>query len=56
MKHLIVKWNTGYCNLAVTDIEKDGGVVWAYINGEFVGMFDLGAVDILYVSQEGGKA
>lgn len=56
VKHLIVKWSTGYCNLAVTDIKKDGDIVWAYINGEFVGMFDLASVDILYVSQEGGKA
>lgn len=54
MKRLVVKWGTGFCNLAVTDIKKDGDIVWAYINGEFIGMFDLGAVDILYVSQEGG--
>ncbi len=56
MKHLIVKWSTGYCNLAVTEARKDGNLVWAYLDGAFIGMFDLGAVDILYVSQEGGKA
>lgn len=54
MKHLIVKWNDGYCNLPVTSIQKDGAIVYAFRDAEFVGMFDLGAVELLYVSDREG--
>jgi hypothetical protein len=30
---------------------KDGAIVMAYNGGEFVGMFDLGAVDVLYKTE-----
>jgi len=48
---LIVKAKDWYCNIPVTHIEKDGPVVCAYNGVHFVGMFDLGAVDVLYVTE-----
>lgn len=49
MKRLIVKWRDGYCNLPVSHIARKDAVVYAFRDAEFVGMFDLGAIEILYV-------
>ena len=51
MKHLIVRWRDGYCNLTITHITRTGSVVEAFRGDEFIGMFDLGAIDVLYVSE-----
>lgn len=52
MKRLVVNWNEGYCNLPITRIElREDSVVYAYNGDEFIGMFDLGAVSLLYVSE-----
>lgn len=48
---LIVRARDWFCNIPITHIEKDGSVVTAWNGEEFVGMFDLGAVDALYVSE-----
>ncbi len=50
MKRLIVKWRDGHCNLAITHIKRIGDVIEAYLNDEFVGMFDLGSIDALWIS------
>lgn len=50
MKKLIVRWKEEYCNLPVTKIERIGDVVEAYRGEEFVGLFDLGAVDAIYIT------
>ena len=55
MKRLIVKWRDGHCNIPVTHIQRVGDVVEAYRGDDFIGMFDLGSVDMLYIS-EGGCA
>lgn len=52
MKRIIVKGKDWHCNIPVTDVVRDGNVVFAYSNGDFVGMFDLGSVDIIWVSEE----
>lgn len=49
---LIVRWKDDYANIEVSHIDKNGDVVYAYGGDEgntFVGMFDLGAVDMLYL-------
>lgn len=52
MKRLIVNWGDGYCNIPVTHIElREDSVVFAYNGDEFVGVFDLGAIAFLYVSE-----
>lgn len=59
MKKLVVYLNVKdneYVNLPVTKIEKTENVVFAYRDGEFIGMFDLGALEILYVSDYKGGA
>lgn len=48
---LVVRGRGWYCNLPITQMVKDGAIVMAYNGGEFVGMFDLGAVDVLYKTE-----
>lgn len=55
MKKLIVKWRDSHCNITITHIQRVGDVVEAYRGKEFVGLFDLGSVDALYVSEGGGN-
>lgn len=52
MKHLIVRWRDGHCNLPITHIKREGDIVEAYRDKEFVGMFDLGSVDALYITEK----
>lgn len=52
MKRLICKWKNGYCNIPVDRAERIGDVVFAYRSGDFVGMFDLGSVELLYISDK----
>lgn len=52
MKRIIVKGKDWHANLPVTDVVRDGNIVFAYHCGDFVGMFDLGAVDCIWVSEE----
>lgn len=54
MKRLVVKWRDGHCNLPITHIRREECVIEAYRDDEFVGMFDLGAVDMLYVTEVKG--
>lgn len=56
---LIMKCKDTVANIKVDSIEKQGDVVFAYKNPsgsmaatEFVGCFDLGSVDFLYVTEE----
>lgn len=51
MKRIVVKGKDWHCNLAVTDVRREGDVVFAYRDGEFAGMWDLGAVNCLWVSE-----
>lgn len=52
MKRLVVKFIDGdYCNMRVTRIERSDSVVFAYENDDFIGMFDLGIVNCLYISE-----
>lgn len=59
MMRLIMKCRDTLANIRVDKIERMGDVVFAYKipNGglaetEFVGAFDLGSVDFLYVTDE----
>lgn len=52
MKRLFVKWRDGYCNIPVTTITKEESIIYAFRDAVFVGMFDLGAVELLYVSEK----
>ena len=51
VKRLIVRWREGHCNLPITHIEREGALVEAYRGIEFVGVFDIGSVDALYISE-----
>lgn len=52
MKRLVVKWRDSHCNLPITSIKRVGDVVEAYRGNEFIGMFDLGSVDALYITEK----
>lgn len=57
---LVMKAGDMVANLRVDAIERVGDVIYAYRKGagltadEFAGMFDLGAVDFIYTTPEGG--
>ena len=58
---LIMKCKDTICNIKVDTIEKQEDVAFAYREPqnsmtatEFVGCFDLGSVDFLYVTDERG--
>ena len=59
MKKLIVKYREGdspnYVNIPAETIVEANGFVCAYIGDSLVGVFDLGVVDMVYLSEEGGK-
>jgi hypothetical protein len=49
---LVVRGRGWYCNLPITQmIVENGSIVMAFNGNEFVGMFDLGAVDVLYKTE-----
>lgn len=50
-KRIVVQGKDWHCNLAVTDVKREDGLVFAYKDGEFVGMWDLGSVDCIWVSE-----
>lgn len=50
---VVVKWKDGYANIEATRMEKEEDVVFIYNGNDFAGMFDLGAVEMIYRS--GGK-
>ena len=52
MKRLVVRWKDAHCNMPVTHIIRVGDVVEAYRGEDFVGMFDLGSVDALYITDK----
>ena len=52
MSRLIVRWRDGYCNIPITHLVWEENIVWAFNEDEKVGFFDLGAVDVLYVSEQ----
>lgn len=52
VKRIIVKGKDWHCNIPVTNVIRDENIVFAYYNGEFVGMFDLGVVDCIWVSED----
>lgn len=48
---LVVRWRDGqFANITVTQIVRENDVVFAYFCDDFVGMFDLGAAEALYVN------
>lgn len=53
MKRLVVKWRGGFCNLPITHIKRIEDVIEVYQNDEFIGMFDLGAIEMFYISDKG---
>ena len=52
---LIVRAGDQYANIAITKLVKEESIVFAYYHDEFVGMFDLGAVDMLYRNEWSNK-
>ena len=59
---LVMKCKDTVANIKCDFVEKSGDVIFAYKNPqgsmaatEFVGMFDLGAMDFIYVTEEKEK-
>lgn len=59
MMRLIMKCKETFCNIRVDAVDKQNDVVFAYRKPsggmaatEFAGMFDLGSIDYLYLTDE----
>lgn len=50
MKRIIVKGRDWHANIPVTEVRREENVVVAERDGAFVGWFDLGSVDCIWVS------
>jgi hypothetical protein len=59
MTKLIVIYREGdapsYVNINADSIINKDGFMFAYAGHELVGAFDMGVVDMVYLSEEGGK-
>lgn len=59
MKRCLVRFNKGEsCNIEADMLCREEGIVFAYKNTELVGAFDLGCVDVIFLSEQkgGGEA
>lgn len=54
MKKLVVRTKEWYCNIPADYLEENEGMVRAYLNGNLVGVFDLGVIDVIYLSVKDG--
>lgn len=50
-KRLVVQWEDGHCNVPATRIEYEQGYAVAFNGEEFVGVFDIGHINVLYLSE-----
>ena len=50
-KRLIAVWEDGHCNVPATRIEYEQGYAVAFNGDEFVGVFDIGFINVLYISE-----
>lgn len=51
---LVVRGRDWHSNIGVTRIEREECVVFAYLGNDLVGVFDLGDVTALYMSEKIG--
>lgn len=51
---VIVLYEKGFINIPANRIEERDGIVFAYKDTDFVGAFDLGTVNIVYLSSKEG--
>ena len=49
---LIVKAADWYCNLPVTEVKREDELIFAYKDDALVGIFDVGGIVALWVSEE----
>lgn len=55
MKRCVVRFNKGeFCNIEATMISRDEGIVYVHKGTELVGVFDLGYVDAIWLTEKKG--
>ena len=52
---IVVRGRNWYCNLSFDEKVDDENTVRVYRDGNLVGFFDLGAVDVLYITETKGE-
>ena len=50
MKRLVVRWKDQFANIPAERIEERDGMIYAYDEKGLVGVFDLGTIDLIYLS------
>lgn len=54
MRRFLAFWQRGvnYCNITFHEMEISENVIFLYRDGKLVGQFDMGFVDLWYVTEE----
>ena len=54
MRRFLAFWQRGanYCNIPFHEMEISENVIFLYRDGKLVGQFDMGFVDLWYVTEE----
>ena len=52
---LVVRYKDNFVNIAATSMQEREGIVFAYNGDCLVGAFDLGYVDMIWLSEPGKK-
>ncbi len=55
MKRCIVEKDKGYVNIPADRLEREDDVVFVYDGDKLTGMFSLGSITCIYLSEKGDK-
>lgn len=50
---IVILRNEHYVNIGITNTEIKDDVLYAYLSGETVGLFDLGYINAYWISEKG---
>ena len=56
MKRCVVKYRDGFCNIPATMICREDAIVYVFNGTDLVGVFDLGYVDAIYLTEKAEKS
>ena len=52
MKRVVASWKDGFANIAADHMVEREGMIYAYNEqGEVVGVFDLGIINYIYITE-----
>lgn len=55
LKRCVVRFGENFCNIEADQIWREESIVIVYRGKEIVGIFDLGFVDAIWLTEKGGN-